>query len=234
MLGTSAFGIEEVCRMRAEQSSQTKALAAEADELERTWSTTGFYTWQEMARMIEAVGNLTRSVSSASIEQGARYTTSGLQKARNDYFDVQKRALDYNEDWKRARQTDAILDSPGFKRWIISVLRAANKLMFETEVAACQEPWWLAALGSYVVAFLHVAGIAKTIGKTVVSIGKTVLKTGDALLSAWPVIKWGAIGFAVLAAGVFAYNKLAATAEAGRKPIDWDRAWQRLFPKRGE
>ena len=233
MLGTSAFGIEEVCRMRANESSLTKVLAAKADELEQTWSTTGYYTWDEMSRMILAIGNLTREVSYSANAQLARYATPGLTSARDAYFEIQKRALNYTADWQAAKAKNALIDAPAFKRWVIAVLRAANKLMYETEVTACQEPWWLPALTAYVGTFNYVVGIAKAIGRAVVAIGQNVVKAAEGLFGAWPYIKWGAISFGALAVTVFAYNKLVVTAEAGRKKIDWSSVRMKLFPKRG-
>jgi len=206
-------------------SSASQSLAAKADNLNANWVTTGYYTSDEMRQMVAAALDLTRAASNAALTQIERYSTSDLKSALSAYQDVAKRTVDWDATWKKARAEDAIIDEPSFKRWVINLLWAGNRLMRQVEIAGCQEPFWLGALTAYVHAFDAVIAVAEAIGKAVVDAGRKIIR---AVGWWWPYLKWGSIGAVVLAGGVYGWNKYVSIAEAGRRPIDWSK----IFPKR--
>lgn len=211
-------------------TATTLQLTAKADELERGWSTTGFYTWEEMSRMIAAVLDMTRKASSAyeQVTFSTDYTESRLRAMLAAYHRWIERGAEFTQTWQAAYKTNAIIDAPTFKLWVIGTLLAGADLMRAVELDSCTRPFWLGALQAFVGAFDFVISVALAIGKAVVAVGQGVVKAAAGLWSLMPVLKWGLLGFGVLAVGVYGYHKLDAIGQAGRRPIDWSELFKRI------
>ena len=207
--------------------SQVVAMREMIDDLDRTWVTTGYYTWQEMGELIAATIKLAGLESSAALDFFHGNSTDEMKatvrKALDRYNTVAEQALDYTQTWQKAKQTGVLINAPGLRAWVIKDLRAAADLARALEIANCQSPWWLGVVTGILGAFIAVGNIAKRIGKTIAKIGEVVLDAADTALGLWPIVKWGAVGLGVVMAGVWAWGKVERSAEAGRRPFDWSK-----------
>lgn len=212
-------------------SANTRSMQARTDELERSWEPTGYYTWQEMSELLAAAVEMSGRASSAAIQAFQENPTDVLRKASDEYIQIVRKANeDYLPIWKRAQATNAPINAPGFKRWVISLLRASHKLMRMSEISVCLKPWWLGAIQGFMFYFNKVADIAQSIGRVVVKAGQAVVDAADTVIGLFPVVKWGALGLGALFLGVYLWNRLQYTAEAGRRPFDWS-SFRRLFQR---
>lgn len=202
-------------------SGRSKALIAQADDLDQNWTTTGYYQWDEMARAIHAIIGFTTAASSAASNALHNNWVDGLVKARDDYFEYAKGVLKYNEIWQNAKPASAIIDAPTFKAWCVGLLHKAAIMMRWVEVMSCMDDWWAPALSAVISFARAVFDVCMAIGKAVVAVAQAVVHAGRDLVVMWPYLKWGGIIFGALVVGVFAYNKLESVAASGRKPIDW-------------
>lgn len=188
------------------------AMMARADELERTWNPTGYYTWSDMAAVIDATVRMSAQASSAAQTFFAGDSTpsakDAVRAAMNAYFAVAKQANDYTLAWKAARDQGRPVAAPGFKRWVVDDLRAAAKLFRAIEVAACTAPWWVGAAASYGRFFNGVIDVAKRIAGIVEKLASNALKaaesTGDIISF---LLKWGPY-LALGVGGMYAYRKI--------------------------
>jgi hypothetical protein len=220
------YGIPQGALARCPPSGRAQELDAKVTELDRTWHPTGYYSWGEMAELIAAAIKLTNYASTTTLQAFRETDWAVLRSALEEYNKVAERALTYTEIWQKARATGAIINAPGFRRWVIELLNASKKLMRIAEVSICataDKPWFYTAMGAFMSFFDGVVNTAKRIGRLAAKVGDIVLDAADTALGLWPVAKWSAIGIGVLFLGVFIWSRLQATAEAGRRPFDWSR-----------
>jgi hypothetical protein len=165
------------------ESATYQGLLARADELERTWNPTGYYTWNDMSDVIAATIKLSGQASSAAITFNSGNSTPSakdrVNDARDNYWAVAKRANDYTEAWQTARATGKPIAAPGFKQWVVDDLRAAAGLFRAIEVSACQAPWWLGAAVSFSSFFVDVVNVAKRVLGIVLKLGEAAIKAGE-------------------------------------------------------
>jgi hypothetical protein len=229
------YGIPQGVLDACPPSAATRTMKSRVDELDRNWQPTGYYAWQEMADLLAAAVEMSSKASTAANQAFGDNPTSFLREAATEYAEVSRKASeDYLPIWKRAQATNAAINAPGFKRWVLDLLRAAHKLMRVSEVSVCAKPWWVGAIQGFMYYFGKVIDIALTIGRVVVKAGQAVVNAADTVFGLFPVIKWGALGIGTLFLAVFVWNKLESTAESARKPFDWSRIGSRargLFKK---
>lgn len=195
------------------QGSQYKAMIARADELERTWNPTGYYTADDMASVLTATAKLAGQASSAAqtffAGNSSPRSKYDVRNAADGYWAVASRANDYVDAVRKATATKKPVAAPGFKRWVIDDLRAAAALIRAIEISACDDPWFIGTMVSFAQFFIGVTDAAKRIGKAVLNVGEAAVnaveKTGDivAFLLKWtPYVALGVGGY-------IAYNKYA-------------------------
>lgn len=198
-----APGGDEYWASQCPVSAASKAVEAQADDLDKTWHPTGFYTANEMQLMVGAIMDTANAQHNSVMAARASWDVAPLREAEENYNEIGKRALDYTEVWKAARSSGAVIDAPGFRGWVIDALRTINKGMLAVETAACFKPWWVSAMTVYMVYFEKAVAVAKQIGKIAVAAGQAVLDAADSLASFLPKVKWIALGVGVLFAGIF-------------------------------
>src|SRR3972149_1808169 len=98
-------------------SASTNAVAAQADELDRSWRPTGFYSADEMREMVGTIMDASNAQHNAVMTARASFDISPLRDAEEAYNAIGKRVVDYTEVWKRARASGVIIDAPGFRQW---------------------------------------------------------------------------------------------------------------------
>jgi hypothetical protein len=227
--------IQQVLDDQCKPSQQTNEIFAEANRLPTAWVTTGYYTWEEMSQLTAAAIAVSRTGSDLAAEQLLVHPTDRLKNTlHNDYFAVLSRVNDFQATWQKARTEDAIIDSPGFKRWVIDLVNAGGRLMREIDIARCLTTWTdraaaaifklIDAFASALAAFVD---LVYTVGKAIVDAGRKVIKM---IGWWWPALKWGAIGLGGLVVAVFTYNKLVGVAERGRGSFNF--SFSKLFPRR--
>lgn len=211
--------------MACPTSAKTQEMLALADDLDRTWQPTGYYTWQEMADLTAAITNVSSQASSMAIEAFKGGQNAALSKAVSNYTSVSSLVQYYVEKWKEAKAANALVSAPGFKAWCVSLLKAAGALMRAAEQAACDRPGWADYAVGLVNASYTVVNVAKGVGRAVASVGSAVVDAGKAAIAIWPVAKWVLLGVGVIFAGVYVKAKYTSTLSrvraAGNTPINW-------------
>lgn len=204
--------IESQIEKQCPESATYRGLVARADELNRTWNPTGYYTWSDMSDVIAATVKLAGQASSAAIKffSGSSLPSAKdrVRDAADNYNAVAKRANDYVEAWKVARAANKPVAAPGFKSWVVDDLKAAAELFRAVEVSVCTTPWWVSAAVSFSSVFIDVVNIAKRVGGAVLKVGeaavKAVEKTGDIMAFLLPKLPYIALGIG----GYFAYKAI--------------------------
>lgn len=228
MFQTGEYGFPEAFLKACPASAATNGLKAKAEELDRTWQPTGFYTWQQMADLVAAAVEMSGKASSMAIDAYQYGKNDILRKAAEEYNAIARRANeDYVPAWRAAKTANAPVNAPGFKRWIVDLLKAAHKLARVSEIAVCTAPWWHGILSTFMYYFNKVVDLAKSIAGVVVAAGVAVVNAVESAINLWPIVKWGGIAIGVIFGSVFLWNKLQFTAEEARKPVDWDAAFAR-------
>ncbi len=207
------------------EGSQIQSMRAQVENLDRTWSTTGYYTWQELQELIPETIKLAGIASQSAINFFSQSSTDEMKArvraASDSYNKIAAQALDYVQTWQKAKQTGSVINAPGLRTWVIKDLRAAVDLMRAVELAQCDSPWWLSAVSGFFGVFIGITNIAQRIGRVVVKAGEVVLDAVETGFSLWPIVKWGAVGLGALMIGVWAWNKLEGASQAGRRSINW-------------
>jgi len=201
----SAFG--EDCP----KSASYLAMVARADELERTWNPTGFYTVDDMASVFDATAALGRQATDVGIAfyagNSSPRSKREVRTAADGFWAVAKLSSDYLEAWRTARAAKKPIAAPGFKRWVIDYLRAAAALLRSIESAVCFDGVVVNGIVDIAKLTITVADAAKRIGKAAISIAGGVVdaveKTGDIVAF---LLKWTPY-LALGVGGYLAYNK---------------------------
>lgn len=183
-------------------SANTQAVAAQADELDRSWRPTGFYSADEMREMVGAIMVAANAQHNAVMTAQESFSITPLRDAQEAYNEIGKRAADYTEIWRKALASGVVIDAPGFRQWVIDALRTMNRGMRAVEIASCAKPWWLSAIQVYMHYFTKAVNVAKRIGAIVVAAGQTVLDAAEGVFKAWRVVKWGLLGVGLLFVGI--------------------------------
>lgn len=207
-------------------SATTQQMKARTDELEATWEPTGYYSWQEMSNLLAAAVEMSSHASSAAVNAFQESPSDILRQATAEYVDVVRKANeDYQPAWKRAQATNTPISAPGFKRWVIDLLRSAHKLMRVSEISVCLKPWWLGAVQTFMYYFNKVADIAKSIGHIVVAAGSAVVSAVEGVFSLIPFVKWGGIIVGVVFLGAYIHGRfkyIHGAAERGDQVFHFD------------
>lgn len=159
------------------------------------WQTTGFYTPEQMMQIISfatalknhAAMALTTAQNVSQLDQHREL----LDKAQAGLVASLVSPAPFLAGVNDAQaQGIEIIESQGFKRWIINNLRAARNAEYTTKVVGCARPSFvfgaLQALNNAVSALVD---FVKTIGRVIVKIGQTVLKIPDIISSMITFVK---------------------------------------------
>lgn len=163
------------------QSGTITQMQQKLDELTATWQPTGYYTWQEMADLVDATVKLAGQASTMATQFYSGTSTPSakdrVRAAYTAYNSVAERAMtDYLPAWKDAKAKGQVIDAPGFRQWVLDDLAAAIKLMRTVELEVCNTPWLVGVLVGISKVFIGVTDIAKRIGNVVLSIGENAVK----------------------------------------------------------
>lgn len=191
------------CRARAE--ADEGPLFARAQDLAKNWNPTGFYTPEEVEKVLKATYAVLNQVSDildkadkeipqrdwGGDESGQTHVI-GLKRA--DVIAQFKEAEKFQQAWLQAKdQHIDLLDMPGLKRWVVNSMLVAANCVYAASYVLCITPWWMGVLKTMAAFFEDAIDIAKSIGGALKKVGQTVLKVPDTLSTLFTVAKWSLI-----------------------------------------
>lgn len=208
----NAGGNEELaCLNQANNSAAVKTLEARISSLNANWNPTGFYTPDEMSKVVSET--LKIATSANSILRAAPLSTGDALNVMNQAIgDVQKKtmqSLNYSAAVGEA-QTKGIkaINAPGLKEWVLSTMRAAAQSIVTAGVLQCNMTWLASAIITFQKVFdavaavvVRIAGVAIKLGEVALNVIEEVPDLASKLLF---VAKWGVIAFAA----AFAIKKI--------------------------
>lgn len=196
--------IAQQCRQQAKATIDP--LLVKVADLSSNWSTTGFYTPDELLRGISATMDAAR-IARSSLDRVMAEPSDrmgDLMDASDRLFAAEQRSIDYIDAAKQAKQNGIrVVNAPGFKQWAIDTLKAGAGAMMTASFAACMNPWWLGLIASFQSGFDVAWSAVRAVGQTVLLVGEDVLKVAATLPELYGTLKW--VGLAGIA-GYFAWK----------------------------
>lgn len=208
----NAGGNEELaCLNQANNSAAVKGLEARIASLNASWNPTGFYTPDEMTRIVSET--LKIATSANNILRSAPLSTGDALNVMNQAIgDVQKKtmqSLNYSAAVGDAQAKGIkAINAPGLKEWVLSTMRAAAHSIVTAGVLQCNMTWLASAIIAFQKVFDAVAAVVVRIAGVVVKLGEVALnvieEVPDLASKLLFVAKWGVIAFAA----AFAVKKI--------------------------
>lgn len=180
-------------------NAKTAAMEAKIVDLSKNWNPTGFYTPTQMQGIIQMIQGALREGSKTIDRELAEPTAQGDRGA----LAIEKAAiarkmnesLTYTRAFADAQQRGiAVIDSPGFKRFVVTSMQVARDAVTAAATVACNRPWFVSALATFQIYFDTIWTLAKAIVNVAVKIGETVLEIPDTVATLWTYAKVAAVG----------------------------------------
>jgi hypothetical protein len=175
-------------------NAQVAPFDAKIGDLARTWNPTGFYTPEEVRTIVTSTTKLTRQAYEALTKAAAEPNAGGesIDRATNDLGRAGQRSLDYLAAATQAEQQGfAVVNAPGFKRWVTDTMNATSSAMVTAAVVLCLTPWWITALARFMEAADVVFSVIKRVIGAVLKTGDLALKVPDLVEDMLSIAKWG-------------------------------------------
>ncbi len=191
------------CHARAEADSAS--LLARAQELSKDWNPTGYYTPDEVEKVLKATYAVLSQASDLLDRADAEIPqrdwdgdesdqTHAVAIKRADVLKKFQEAQTFQQAWLKAREQGiALLDAPGLKRWVVNAMVTAANSVFAASYVSCITPWWIGAMRVMAEFFEKAIAIAKVIGTALKMVGQTILEVPDTLSTVLTVAKWSLI-----------------------------------------
>jgi len=175
------------------------------------WHPTGFYTPDQMQKIVqfalEVKGKAHEALAAAEGELQIESHRKALDKALEN---IQDPLIDpspfINALHDAFNQQIDVIESQGFKRWIVNVLRAARDAEFTVKMIGCARP---SVLFSVLKALNKAADVlvqfVKLVGTVIAKAGQLILKIPDLLSSVVSFLKilpWFVLAFGGYYAGI--------------------------------
>jgi hypothetical protein len=172
---------------------------AKIDDLAKTWNPTGFYKPDEIRSLVQSTLQVTRQAYDALTKAAAEPNASGdsISRATDDLGRDGQRSLDYLQAATDAeRQGLALVNAPGFKRWVTDTMATTSSAMVTAAVIGCVTPWWVGTLAAFAQVFEVLYQQAKLVLGAVLAVGQTALNVARDLPEIYDILKWGALAAA--------------------------------------
>lgn len=179
----------------ADADARTADMYAKQQALQNNWNPTGYYTPDDMKAVNDAAFQMMTAAGAVldkALAGSQDLTSRGqLMDARDAIFDQESKALPFTDAIRNALATGVeIIDSSGFKRWVIGTMEVAKAAMFTAYYVACNRAPLLdlliSAIGAlttaadYFVALVTtVAGVVKAAVDLALAAGKQIIKIPD-------------------------------------------------------
>lgn len=200
-LSTALFGgpSDDACMQKAKAATadldrQTNALAA-------TWRPSGMFQVADVRRLRDATFAYLKAASASidgSIKRGAPQAARDLLTDRlwKIYKKMdESRAYTSAINDAEARQI-RVIESPGFKRWVIESMTAASNGFTAVAYFECIKPFVVSLTLQALALCTSIASIARAVVDATVAVGEAVLAIPDTVSKLWTWTKWGALGVA--------------------------------------
>jgi hypothetical protein len=184
-------------------------------DLSANWHPTGFYTADQIDEIVGAVGKMAASATdlldraySDVVDMPASEFPSILSSERKGLVGWIEQGSKFTAAANAVRQAgDGIVDAPGLKAWVLSVLARVDSTITAAAATGCLQPWW-ASLYRGASAILNAAwATIKAVVGTIAKIGEFIVSVPDTVATLLKVAKWG--GLAVGALVLLYYGKKA-------------------------
>jgi hypothetical protein len=184
----------KACAQLADQQAQTADTNIKG--VQDGWNPTGYYTPDQMSQVITYVLDMKAKASAAvgASEAAIQIPTHRdiLDRATAFLTDSKTDPNQYVAAIQDARsQSIDVIDSTGFKTWVVNCLKATREAQWASTVVSCARPdIMLGAIAGISRAVDAVIGVLKTIGGAVIDAASTVLKIPDFLGDVMKYGKW--------------------------------------------
>lgn len=189
---------EETCRRNRERA--TASMDAATEEAARNWRPTGFYLATDMAKMRDQVLKLLSDASKAcedAINAGPFTYKATLRMAQSTVQRKMAESLPFTTAISNALNNNIrVIDSPSFKRWVVTSMNAASNAIGHVAYMACIKPFLVTVVEKVYQVSRVIITVAKTMVKVALAIGEQFVKVPDLLAELWKYTKYGALAFA--------------------------------------
>lgn len=200
-LSSALFGApsDDACMKKAKAA--TADLDRQTTTLASTWRPTGLFQVDDVRRLRDATFAFLKEAS-ASIDGSIK---RGAPQAARDLLTDRLWKIYKKMDESRAFTTainDAqanqirVIESPGFKRWVIESMTAASNGFTAVAYFECIKPFVVSLTLKALALCTSIAAIARTVVNATVAVGEAVLAIPDTVSKLWTWTKWGALGVA--------------------------------------
>lgn len=194
--GQSPFNGPSEAGCAQNREKATAGLDAQTLDLAANWKPTGFYQIADMVKMRDATMATLADASAAvttALDRPLTYKATLTMALSN----VQRKMTDSlpftNAIGEAQKRGIRVIDSPGFKRWVIDSLNAASNAMGHVAYMACIKPALVSLVEKAYQLWRTVVAIGKAMVRIVVAAGEQFLRIPDTLGTIWTVTKWGTL-----------------------------------------
>lgn len=201
----------------ADADAGVATMSASVDDFERTWNPTGFYTTDQMQKVILAVleysdgarGQITTALSNVDIHDSDHKADAPVFDKAYDQFNEQSQRASIFVTAMNAAKNKGIraVDAPGLKLWVIALMRASVDLTRAALFINCNKSSF-----ERVSAFLNdlvdrAIAIIKTVVGVVLAVGEQALSVvGDLAGFMVKLVKFGPY-LLLLGGGLYLYKQ---------------------------
>jgi hypothetical protein len=193
---------EAGCAQNRDRASA--GLDEQTNDLAANWKPTGFYQLADMMKMRDATMKLLADAAAAvdNALTGTLTYKDTLRMAGSRVTGKMRDSLAFTNAIAEAQAKGIrVIDSPGFKRWVIDSMNTASNAFGHVAYMACLKPTLVAVVEKAYQLWRTVVAIGKAMARIVIAAGEQFLRIPDTLATLWTVTKWGtlAVGAAWLA-----------------------------------
>lgn len=194
--GGGGAGSDAQCAGARDRASAK--LDADSNELTLNWKPTGFYQTSDMRKVLiqtlDMLGEASKAVDRAA--SGELTYKPTLRMAQSRVAAKMHDSLAFSTALGVAAQRGIrVIDSPGFKRWVVNSMNAASVAYGHIAYMACIKPALVSLVEKAYTISRTLVSIAKTMVRIAIAAGEQILKVPDTLETVWKVTKWGGLAY---------------------------------------
>lgn len=165
----------------ADADARTADMFAKQQDLSKNWNPTGFYTPADMRKVFEsafAMMTAAGAVLDKAMSGTQDLTSRGqLMDARDSIFDQEGKGLQFSDALRNAAVSHIeIIESTGFKRWVIGCMEVTKAAMFTAHYVACNRSALLDLLVGVLNVLIDAADLLVAVAKVVVGVAKATVE----------------------------------------------------------
>lgn len=185
---TSGGTNTETSACLAQANAQTATLDAKASDLSKNWRPSGFYSPDQVTRLVTATLDVIARARSAMAQVIADETLGDSSQLRGEWTTKLNRKAGDGTPYMAAARTAAnagraVVNAPGLKTWVVNTMLDASSAMNAAYVIACLRPWWAGLFNAFATVFNALWSLAKSIVGVAVDVGTAVVKVAAGVAS---------------------------------------------------